>query len=170
MESHHRCFAFVTSLIHSGSHMSPTKSLFDVGSRRISIFIVSTFVSLGCSAIPSRIMRGLLKSLLVVTVFICCRKAVDGADCLLFNISILGGMDKSKITRKQSKASKHGHENQKSTKPKPQKPNYLALNPLCPLLDQTVTNEAQMIKEMILGQDCKIGWQGQEFLEASQVL
>ncbi|GJT24580.1 retrovirus-related pol polyprotein from transposon TNT 1-94 [Tanacetum coccineum] len=28
-------------------------------------------------------------------------------------------MDKSKITRKQSKASKHGHENQKSTKPKP---------------------------------------------------
>ncbi|GKC90999.1 hypothetical protein Tco_1151648 [Tanacetum coccineum] len=30
-----------------------------------------------------------------------------------------GGSDKSKITRKQSKASKHGHENQKSTKPKP---------------------------------------------------
>ncbi|GJY17138.1 hypothetical protein Tco_0388629, partial [Tanacetum coccineum] len=30
-------------------------------------------------------------------------------------------MDKSKITRKQSKASKHGHENQKSTKPKPEK-------------------------------------------------
>ncbi|GJS54612.1 ribonuclease H-like domain-containing protein [Tanacetum coccineum] len=29
------------------------------------------------------------------------------------------GMDKSIITRKQSKASKHGHENQKSTKPKP---------------------------------------------------
>ncbi|GKF59594.1 hypothetical protein Tco_0176380, partial [Tanacetum coccineum] len=29
------------------------------------------------------------------------------------------GMDKSKITRKQSKTSKHGHENQKSTKPKP---------------------------------------------------
>ncbi|GJS09517.1 helitron helicase-like domain-containing protein [Tanacetum coccineum] len=29
------------------------------------------------------------------------------------------GMDKSKITRKQSKAGKHGHENQKSTKPKP---------------------------------------------------
>ncbi|GJV14660.1 hypothetical protein Tco_1359983, partial [Tanacetum coccineum] len=28
-------------------------------------------------------------------------------------------MDKSKITRKQSKASGHGHENQKSTKPKP---------------------------------------------------
>ncbi|GKE72279.1 hypothetical protein Tco_1534320, partial [Tanacetum coccineum] len=33
-----------------------------------------------------------------------------------------GGMDKTKITRKQSKASKHGHENQKSTKPKPKKP------------------------------------------------
>ncbi|GJW16132.1 putative reverse transcriptase domain-containing protein [Tanacetum coccineum] len=30
------------------------------------------------------------------------------------------GMDKSKIIRKQSKASKHGHENQKSTKPKPE--------------------------------------------------
>ncbi|GJV20283.1 reverse transcriptase domain-containing protein [Tanacetum coccineum] len=29
------------------------------------------------------------------------------------------GMDKSKITRKQSKTSKHGHENQNSTKPKP---------------------------------------------------
>ncbi|GKA31293.1 reverse transcriptase domain-containing protein [Tanacetum coccineum] len=33
-----------------------------------------------------------------------------------------GSTDKSKITRKQSKASKHGHENQKSTKLKP-KPN-----------------------------------------------
>ncbi|GJY67479.1 hypothetical protein Tco_0469717 [Tanacetum coccineum] len=31
------------------------------------------------------------------------------------------GTDKSKMTRKQSKASKHGHENQKSTKPKPEK-------------------------------------------------
>ncbi|GJV37699.1 reverse transcriptase domain-containing protein [Tanacetum coccineum] len=35
-------------------------------------------------------------------------------------------MDKSKITRKQSKVSKHGHENQKSTKPKPQKTKALA--------------------------------------------
>ncbi|GJR04295.1 hypothetical protein Tco_0527279 [Tanacetum coccineum] len=35
-------------------------------------------------------------------------------------------MDKTKITRKQSKASKHGHENQKSTKPKPQKPKTFA--------------------------------------------
>ncbi|GJR89563.1 hypothetical protein Tco_0213574 [Tanacetum coccineum] len=32
------------------------------------------------------------------------------------------GTDKSKISRKQSKTSKPGHENQKSTKPKPQKP------------------------------------------------
>ncbi|GJW03954.1 hypothetical protein Tco_1562810 [Tanacetum coccineum] len=32
------------------------------------------------------------------------------------------GTDKSKMTRKQSKTSKHGHENQKSTKPKPEKP------------------------------------------------
>ncbi|GJW65895.1 putative ribonuclease H-like domain-containing protein [Tanacetum coccineum] len=31
------------------------------------------------------------------------------------------GTDKSKIIRKQSKTSKHGHENQKSTKPKPEK-------------------------------------------------
>ncbi|GKE13104.1 hypothetical protein Tco_1416655 [Tanacetum coccineum] len=34
--------------------------------------------------------------------------------------------DKPKITRKQSKASKRGHENQKSTKPKPQKTKALA--------------------------------------------
>ncbi|GJX78228.1 hypothetical protein Tco_0325039 [Tanacetum coccineum] len=33
------------------------------------------------------------------------------------------GTDKSKMTRKQSKTSNHGHENQKSTKPKPEKPN-----------------------------------------------
>ncbi|GJX88529.1 hypothetical protein Tco_0340543 [Tanacetum coccineum] len=31
--------------------------------------------------------------------------------------------DKSKMTRKQSKSNKHGHENQKSTEPKPEKPN-----------------------------------------------
>ncbi|GKA36331.1 hypothetical protein Tco_0722822, partial [Tanacetum coccineum] len=36
------------------------------------------------------------------------------------------GSDKSKITRKQSKVSKHGHENQKSAKPKPQKTKALA--------------------------------------------
>ncbi|GJT83249.1 reverse transcriptase domain-containing protein [Tanacetum coccineum] len=35
-------------------------------------------------------------------------------------------MDKSKITRKQSKASKHGHENQKSTKSKPKEAKALA--------------------------------------------
>ncbi|GJR23494.1 hypothetical protein Tco_0972021 [Tanacetum coccineum] len=39
---------------------------------------------------------------------------------------VVSRMDKSKITRKQSKASKHGHENQKSTKPKPQKTKALA--------------------------------------------
>ncbi|GJU91660.1 putative reverse transcriptase domain-containing protein [Tanacetum coccineum] len=39
------------------------------------------------------------------------------------------GMDKSKITRKQSKASRHGHENQKSTKPKLQKPKDFAKFP-----------------------------------------
>ncbi|GKD87253.1 putative reverse transcriptase domain-containing protein [Tanacetum coccineum] len=40
------------------------------------------------------------------------------------------GTDKSKITRKQSKASKHGHENQKSTKPKPKSlANFLLREP-----------------------------------------
>ncbi|GJT10113.1 zinc finger, CCHC-type containing protein [Tanacetum coccineum] len=47
--------------------MSPTKSLLDVGSRRISIFIVGTFVSLGCSGNTMRIMRRTLKILLVIT-------------------------------------------------------------------------------------------------------
>ena len=41
--------------------MSPTKSLRDVRSRRISIFIVNTFVSLGCSSNTTRIMRRTLK-------------------------------------------------------------------------------------------------------------
>ncbi|GJW33612.1 putative ribonuclease H-like domain-containing protein [Tanacetum coccineum] len=39
-ESHHRFFPVDTSLILVESHKSPTKSLFDVGSSRISIFIV----------------------------------------------------------------------------------------------------------------------------------
>ncbi|GJS30217.1 RNA-directed DNA polymerase, eukaryota, reverse transcriptase zinc-binding domain protein [Tanacetum coccineum] len=39
----------VTRLIHIESRKSPTKSLFDAGSSRISIFIVNTLVSLGCS-------------------------------------------------------------------------------------------------------------------------
>ncbi|GKA55786.1 putative reverse transcriptase domain-containing protein [Tanacetum coccineum] len=46
--------------------MSPTKSLFDIGSRRISIFIVSTYVSLGCSGNTTRIMRRTLDILLVI--------------------------------------------------------------------------------------------------------
>ncbi|GJX80871.1 retrovirus-related pol polyprotein from transposon TNT 1-94 [Tanacetum coccineum] len=40
-ESHHRFFPVVTSLIRGESHKSPTMSLFDVGSSRISIFIVN---------------------------------------------------------------------------------------------------------------------------------
>nr|GEV39395.1 hypothetical protein [Tanacetum cinerariifolium] len=40
----------ITSLIQIEPCKSPTKSLFDVGSSRISIFTVNTFVSLGCSA------------------------------------------------------------------------------------------------------------------------
>ncbi|GJR20036.1 hypothetical protein Tco_0968563 [Tanacetum coccineum] len=42
IESHHRFFPVDTSLIHIESRKSPTKSLFDVGSRRISIFTVNT--------------------------------------------------------------------------------------------------------------------------------
>ncbi|GJR22509.1 ribonuclease H-like domain-containing protein [Tanacetum coccineum] len=53
-----------TSLIHIESRKSPTKSLFDAGSSRISIFIVSTYVSLGCSGMITRIMlRTLVNSL-----------------------------------------------------------------------------------------------------------
>nr|GEV57054.1 hypothetical protein [Tanacetum cinerariifolium] len=66
-ESHHRWFPFITSLIQNGSHMSPTKSLFDVGSRRIFIFIVITYVSLECSGNTIRIIRRTLKILLVIT-------------------------------------------------------------------------------------------------------
>ncbi|GJR48244.1 hypothetical protein Tco_1316347 [Tanacetum coccineum] len=43
----------------------------------------------------------------------------DHAGCQDTRRSTSGSMDKSKITRKQSKSSKYGHENQKSTKPKP---------------------------------------------------
>nr|GEU54043.1 hypothetical protein [Tanacetum cinerariifolium] len=39
------------------SYKSPTRSLFDVGSSRISIFTVNTYVSLGCSGNTTRIMR-----------------------------------------------------------------------------------------------------------------
>ncbi|GKA37224.1 putative reverse transcriptase domain-containing protein [Tanacetum coccineum] len=42
IESHHRFFPVDTSLIHIESRKSPTKSLFDVGSSRISIFTVNT--------------------------------------------------------------------------------------------------------------------------------
>ncbi|GKF72638.1 hypothetical protein Tco_0208752, partial [Tanacetum coccineum] len=41
-ESHHRFFPVDTSLIHIESRKLPTKSLFNVGSRRISIFTVNT--------------------------------------------------------------------------------------------------------------------------------
>ncbi|GKE77871.1 hypothetical protein Tco_1543991, partial [Tanacetum coccineum] len=63
-------------------------------------------------------------------------------------------MDKSKITRKQSKASKPRHENQKSTRPKP-KPKTLAIHKdhscisrKCPHIDPTATIDDQMIEEM----------------------
>nr|GEU71199.1 hypothetical protein [Tanacetum cinerariifolium] len=47
----------ITSLIHIESCKLPTKSLFDVGSSRISIFTVNTFVSLRCSGKFSGKMR-----------------------------------------------------------------------------------------------------------------
>ncbi|GJR43558.1 hypothetical protein Tco_1311661 [Tanacetum coccineum] len=83
-------------------------------------------------------------------------------------------MDKSKITRKQPKASKHGHENQKSTKRSQRsKAEARKVKPQCPQLDQTATNEAQMIEEMIAN-DWKNDWPGLkdwraglEILEAS---
>ncbi|GKE57274.1 hypothetical protein Tco_1496459, partial [Tanacetum coccineum] len=58
--------------------------------------------------------------------------------------------DKSKITRKQSKMNKHEHENQKSTKSKPEKSSLSQIQ--CPQFDQTATIDAWMIEEMI-GQD-----------------
>ncbi|GJZ97843.1 hypothetical protein Tco_0670296 [Tanacetum coccineum] len=52
--------------------------------------------------------------------------------------------DKSKITRKQSKTGKHGHENQKSSKPKPEKSNLSQIQ--CPQSDLTAQNLAPMIE------------------------
>ncbi|GJV17692.1 hypothetical protein Tco_1363015 [Tanacetum coccineum] len=48
-------------------------------------------------------------------------KSIDEGPFQMGTFREMIGMDKSKITRKQSKVSKHGHENQKSAKPKPQK-------------------------------------------------
>ncbi|GJV20488.1 hypothetical protein Tco_1369508 [Tanacetum coccineum] len=57
-QSHHRFFPVDTSLIHIESRKSPTKSLFDVGSRRISIFTVNTKeYHSDVLAIITRIMR-----------------------------------------------------------------------------------------------------------------
>nr|GEU31863.1 integrase, catalytic region, zinc finger, CCHC-type, peptidase aspartic, catalytic [Tanacetum cinerariifolium] len=67
----------ITSSIHIESCKSPTKSLFDVGSSRISIFIGNTFVSLGCSGKFSRKMRSLTaKTSNVNFVCITCGKCV----------------------------------------------------------------------------------------------
>nr|GEY00547.1 hypothetical protein [Tanacetum cinerariifolium] len=54
---------FVTSLIHIESHKSPTMSLFDVDSNRISIFIVNAQASLRCSGKITRMMRRTLDSI-----------------------------------------------------------------------------------------------------------
>ncbi|GJZ72447.1 hypothetical protein Tco_0636298 [Tanacetum coccineum] len=48
--------------------------------------------------------------------------------------------DKSEITRKQSKAGKHGHENQKSTKPKPEKS---SLSQIQSKKNQSLVNKSQ---------------------------
>nr|GEX17259.1 hypothetical protein [Tanacetum cinerariifolium] len=62
----HICIRFtcllvlITETSQSRQHeffKSPTKSLFDDGSSKISIFIVNTYVSLGCSGKISRIIR-----------------------------------------------------------------------------------------------------------------
>nr|GEU90781.1 hypothetical protein [Tanacetum cinerariifolium] len=53
----------VTSLIHIESHKSPTMSLFDVDSSRISIFIVNAQASLVCSGKITRMMRRTLDSI-----------------------------------------------------------------------------------------------------------
>ncbi|GJW25155.1 hypothetical protein Tco_0038966 [Tanacetum coccineum] len=66
-------------------------------------------------------------------------------------------MDKSQIARKQSKTSKHGHENQKSSKrsqrikaeARKAKPQSKSVKPQCPQFDQTATIDAWMIEEMI---------------------
>nr|GEU67451.1 integrase, catalytic region, zinc finger, CCHC-type, peptidase aspartic, catalytic [Tanacetum cinerariifolium] len=47
----------ITSLIHIEPCKSPTKSLFNVDSSRISIFTVNTFVSLGCSGCSKHMTR-----------------------------------------------------------------------------------------------------------------
>ncbi|GJR99522.1 reverse transcriptase domain-containing protein [Tanacetum coccineum] len=74
-----------------------------------------------------------------------------------FRAKLVWGMDKSKIARKQSKTGKHGHENQKSSKPKPEKPslsqNQSSLSQIqskmVSTVDQTATIDAWMIEEMI---------------------
>ncbi|GKC82111.1 retrovirus-related pol polyprotein from transposon 297 family protein, partial [Tanacetum coccineum] len=57
------------------------------------------------------------------------------------------GTNKSKITRKQSKAGKHGHENQKSTKPKPEKSNPVkeksSLSQIQSKKSQSLVNKSQ---------------------------
>ncbi|GJX05144.1 hypothetical protein Tco_0191060 [Tanacetum coccineum] len=95
------------------------------------ILVTFSFVLLRCLVSPSRIVvpagaRGVLLLPGIVTDYqrICDILLVGYYWCHLLLFVI--GMDKSKITRKQSKASKHGHENQKSTKPKPQKTKALA--------------------------------------------
>ncbi|GKB03075.1 acetolactate synthase [Tanacetum coccineum] len=77
-ESHHRFFPVDTSLIHVESHKSPTKSLLDIGSSRISIFIMNVFASLRCSGNITRIMRRTLKIILVFTL---CEKTSSLEKC-----------------------------------------------------------------------------------------
>ena len=60
--------------------MSPTKSLRNVRSRRISIFIVNTYVSLGCSGNTTRIMRRTLKYFIL---FFTLRETISIWKCVL---------------------------------------------------------------------------------------
>nr|GEV39938.1 hypothetical protein [Tanacetum cinerariifolium] len=60
------------------SHQSPTKSLFDVGSSRIFIFTVITYVSLRCSGNTTWLMR---MTLISVLLFIMCEEASKVESC-----------------------------------------------------------------------------------------
>ncbi|GKD31249.1 hypothetical protein Tco_1242027 [Tanacetum coccineum] len=80
-----------------------------------------------CESVDSTKYRGMIGSLLYLmasgpdimfSVCLCARFQEDPKTSILEAVKRIFhiGMDKSKITRKQSKSSKHGHENQKSTK------------------------------------------------------
>ncbi|GJX56443.1 hypothetical protein Tco_0286340 [Tanacetum coccineum] len=97
----------ITSLIHIESCKSPTVELFDVDSGRISIrhwLTTSVIHGLCPNEIYNWISSGSRLDLLFA-------RLIEE-----FGFALHRGTDKSEITRKQSKTSKHEHENQKSSK------------------------------------------------------